>query len=291
MTDSTSTLGRLKEELRGIEEQLAELVAISPVKWRTESYFGHIQIVGGPDYYFAEPTSDQLRLQLPLKASFERWFERFSLLYKRPPADLSENIEKAQGNLASWIELGGSNYDLRRDPALNASAARAACEPFYKFLDLLEGGSEIVVIPDTNALIAAPDPLKYTSIAGTKEFTFLLLPTVLAELDNLKNFARDPTFRTKVGKVVRRIKGWRRQGSLHSGVTLHSTVSVRAIAQEPHVNATLSWLDPSNRDDRILASALEVEVQMPSAHVILVTGDINLQNKCEAAKLPHEEIP
>ena len=95
----------------------------------------------------------------------------------------------------------------------------------------------------------------------------------------------------KVGKVVRRIKGWRNQGSLHEGVTLHQTIRIRAIAEEPDVRGTLRWLDPSNRDDRIIASTLGVQMLAPSAQVILVTGDINLQNKAEAAKLPYAETP
>lgn len=285
-----STLSRLRAELREIEDGLAELVAISPVKWFNRDS-GFVYVVGGADYYFADPSPDQLRLQVPLKLRYDRWLARFSLHYKNPPSDLKKGIEEASDSLAKWIDLGGSNYDIGREPAQNAIEARNACKPFYEFLNLLDGRNDVVIIPDTNAIIAVPDPLRYKAIAGAEEFTFLLLPTVLAELDNLKNFARDPAFREKVGRVIRRIKGWRKQGSLSGGVTLHRTIRVRAIAEEPDVRSTLSWLDPSNRDDRIIASALEVQVLVPAAQVILVTADINLQNKAEAARLPYEETP
>jgi predicted ribonuclease YlaK len=90
---------------------------------------------------------------------------------------------------------------------------------------------------------------------------------------------------------VRRIKGWRKQGSLHAGLTVHRNITIRAVAREPRMTESLSWLDPTNRDDRILASALELQAAEPSSHVVLVTADLNLQNKADAAHLPYEETP
>jgi hypothetical protein len=60
---------------------------------------------------------------------------------------------------------------------------------------------------------------------------------------------------------------------------------------EPRFERTLHWLDPTNQDDRIIASVLELQRAVPSATVILVTGDINLQNKSEAANLPYADPP
>lgn len=290
MGNPTSTLARLRAELQGIEEELAALVAISPVKWFDKDN-GFLVVVGGADYYFLEPSPDQLRLQVPLKGHYDKWLERFSLLYRTPPSELGERIKEAKTTLARWIDLGDHNYDLVADPTMNVASARKACKSFYNFLELLDGKDEIIIVPDTNAIIASPDPTKYQGVAGATKFTFMLLPTVLAELDNLKNFARDVIFREKVARVVRRIKGWRKQGTLHEGVTLNRTISVRAIAEEPDVRGTLRWLDPSNRDDRIIASALGIQVLAPSARVVLVTSDINLQNKADAATLPYAETP
>lgn len=290
MSKQLSTLSKLRDDLKDIEEGLAELVSISPVKWFNRDD-GFLTVVGGADYYFKDPNADQLRLQVPLKSRYDKWLARFSLLYRNPPSDLGEKIKSANEALAKWIDLGGRNYDVTPQAEVNAIAARKACEPFYELLDLLDTRGEVIVVPDTNAIIAAPEPQHYSSVAESASFTFLLLPTVLAELDNLKNSARAPEFREKVGGVIRRIKGWRKQGKLSEGVVLHKTITVRAIAEEPNMRETLGWLDPLNRDDRIIASVLEVQVTAPAAHVILVTGDINLQNKAEAAKLHYAEIP
>jgi predicted ribonuclease YlaK len=51
------------------------------------------------------------------------------------------------------------------------------------------------------------------------------------------------------------------------------------------------WLDPENVDDRIIASVFEVQRLQPSSAVVLVTGDISLQTKAEAAAIPWAEIP
>jgi hypothetical protein len=291
MDSSLSTLARLRIDLKGIEADLGALVEISPVRWFNRDN-GWAVFIGGADFYFADPGTDQLRQQIALKARHDKWVSRFDLLYKNPPPPLAEQIKGAKEALDRWISLGSNNYDLVHDQRNNAVAARNACSPFYRLLDLLEGGEiEIIVVPDTNAIIAAPDPTAYKTIAGASAFTLILLPTVLAELDNLKNHHRDNAFREKVAKVVSRIKGWRQQGPLLEGVTVNQTIRIKAIAEEPNFDEALPWLDPSNHDDRIIASILQVQVLAPSANVVLVTSDVNLQNKADAAALPCAETP
>lgn len=62
------------------------------------------------------------------------------------------------------------------------------------------------------------------------------------------------------------------------------------VASEPNFDKTLSWLDRDNNDDRIIASALEIQRDNPSSAVCLVTSDINLQNKTEMARLSYIDI-
>ncbi len=147
-----------------------------------------------------------------------------------------------------------------------------------------------VLIPDTNAIADNPDPTQYRAITGDDSFIFLLLPTVLGELDQLKNNHRNPDFREKVNKAITRIKGWRHQGHLPSGVTVDGTITVKAVAKEPDMSATLTWLDKENRDDRIIASVLDIQSSYPNAQVVLITGDINLSNKADLARIETSEI-
>jgi predicted ribonuclease YlaK len=166
-------------------------------------------------------------------------------------------------------------------------------QSFVKLLQILESPKQrrIIVVPDTNALISCSDFANYQRVAGQPDFTLVIMPTVLSELDQLKVTARDNGFREKVKSIITRIKGLRVQGSLIEGVIINKTVTVRMEAREPDFGHTLSWLDSGNNDDRIVASILEMQREEPSAVVILSTGDINLQNKAEMAHIPFVEPP
>jgi predicted ribonuclease YlaK len=70
-----------------------------------------------------------------------------------------------------------------------------------------------------------------------------------------------------------------------------TSITIRLLQAEPDFDSTLSWLQRDNDDDRIIAATLEYQRQVPSSIVVLVTEDINMQNKAEAAKLPYDELP
>lgn len=53
----------------------------------------------------------------------------------------------------------------------------------------------------------------------------------------------------------------------------------------------LPWLDPTNNDDRFLASVVEIARENTRCVVAIVTGDINLQNKARFARMPFCEPP
>jgi len=285
----SSTIVLLREELEEIQQKLEELVKISPVRYH-DRHGGPFVIVGPPDYYFEKPIESQLRLQVDLKARYTQWYERFLLIYHEPPSEVEKKIKKAHDQISSWIELD-RNHQITMNCEQNALESRRPFDSFFGLLDLLNDGEGVIVIPDTNALITTPDPEDYQSVAERRDYIFMLMPTVLTELDRLSHFDRNEHLRDKAKKVISRIKGWRNQGSLTSGVTVHKTVTVTAVAKEPDMENSLGWLDREIMDDRIIASVLEIQNTHPSMAVILVTSDINLQNKAEAAKLPCAETP
>jgi hypothetical protein len=65
--------------------------------------------------------------------------------------------------------------------------------------------------------------------------------------------------------------------------------SISATAVEPAMKTAASWLDPSSPDDRFLASAIEIMRANTRAPFVVVTRDINLQNKLKFARLPFLE--
>jgi len=245
-----------------------------------------------PDLYFGDRSTDQQAAQFKLKREYEFISELLKLLIRGGPEELVSGLEEADRDFRNWLDLDGS-WSVTANPAENAKKVRAAAEPIERILDVLDAASkdDVIVVPDSNSLLANADPTAYRDIAGQKSFVFMLLPTVLGELDKLKIEHRNPDVRENARKIIDRIKGWRKQGPLVDGVTVDKSITVKASSREPDLKNTLSWLDPSNHDDRIIASVLALQSEFPSAQVILISGDINLMNKADVAMIETAELP
>jgi len=216
--------------------------------------------------------------------------ELINLIFKDAPKNILIKIEDVDIKIKKWINFK-SNWSLDNELDVTIKNFIRDIEGVQNILDILgsENTKELIVIPDTNSLIISADPLKYKEAIKSDKFTFLILPTVLGELDHLKIMHKNENVMKKAKKVIKRIRGWRKQGSLLIGVTFNHTITIKMIAKDPDMNSTLSWLDKDNADDRIIASVLEAQRNNPCSRVILATGDINLQNKAEAAMIEYLE--
>jgi rRNA-processing protein FCF1 len=291
MPEIISYVARLKQDFQEIENHVMELLDISTIEeFRNEPGSGIIFIT--PPYEWGDTNEQQKILQMQLVKDFADWIEHFRLLFGSASQEISQQIEETQNFVISWIQKAGS-WDVPSTIHEAKSLFQEKVQVIYRLLNLLEtnGKKQIIVVPDTNSLIAVPDPSQYASVAGQSKYTMTIVPTVLAELDQLKVIHREPEFREKVNSVIKRIKGFRTQGSLLTGVIVNRTVTVRMIATEPDFSNTLSWLNHDNKDDRIIASVLEIQRTNPASVVVLATSDINLQNKAEMADLPFAETP
>ena len=284
-----STASRLRKRLSSVTDRLAELVQVLPVR-RIDQGSGLVVYIG-PEFYFGDRSAAQQATQFALKRDYDVVSELLRLLVSGGPERLVNGFEEADKRFRDWLNLDGS-WSTTANAHENAKEVRKAAEPIERILDVLDAAGEdgIIVVPETNSLLANADPTAYRDIAGHKSFVFMLLPTVLGELDKLKIEHRNPDVREKARKVVDRIKGWRNQGSLVDGITVDKSIKVRAASREPDIRKTLSWLDESNNDDRIIASVLAVQAESPSAQVILVSGDINILNKADVAMIETAEL-
>jgi len=291
MAQYSSYAAHLIQRLKLIEQDMMRLLDLSTVLRRVDDPYSGVLIIA-PDYYWGQPDDKQRMLQMKLKDSFSDWSEHFNLLFSNATESDLHQIEETQTFVNEWIEKG-TVWSLSPNMEDNKRTFKSRIKVFFSLLQMLVDSAHqsVILIPDTNALIKTPDPVDYIKVAGQSDFQFVILPTILAELDHLKIAHRDATFRQKVESIITRIKGWRNQGSLLAGVTVNKTIKVRTIAGEPNFDKTLHWLRESNNDDRIIASVLEFQRSSPASTVIIVTGDINLQNKAEAANLPFSELP
>jgi hypothetical protein len=291
MAQYESTASRLKRSLAEVANGLASLVARVPVE-RFNRQNGSMAIIFSPDYFWGDLSPQQQAAQMALKRSYEPIAELLHLLLSKAPADLVRQLDDADQQFRVWLELQ-DNWSLSPDSTTNENGLRAVAAGLERILVVLEvtGASEVIVVPDTNSLLASPDPSAYRTIAGQDSMVFMLLPTVLGELDRLKIEHRNPEIRDKAKSAISRIKGWRQQGSLAIGITVDRSIIVKACHSEPDMKRTLSWLDADVQDDRIIASTIALQTEQPSARIVLVTGDVNLQNKADAALIETAEAP
>lgn len=286
-----STVTRIRDRLAAVVNGLAQLVKTLPIR-RFEQHGDGIIFIG-PEYYWGELSAEQRAAQLALKRDYEPLSELLALLLRGAPKDLVGQLQDADKGFRVWLELEDSNWSVSPNTAANEEGLRSVARELEQILNVLDkaGENEIILVPDTNSLLAIVDPTEYRNVAGHGSFVFMLLPTVLGELDRLKVAHRNPDVREKAKNVITRIKGWRHQGSLMNGVTVDKSITVKASHSEPDMNRTLSWLDANVQDDRIVASVLALQAEQPSACIVLVTGDINLQNKADAALIVTAEVP
>jgi rRNA-processing protein FCF1 len=223
-------------------------------------------------------------VQLDLIKLYKSYFEKINLLLFHANENLKKKILDANVVLTNLIEQRKGTAPASIESAINVFNEKIKI--FDEFLDLFtQKSGKVIIIPDTNSLIIQPEPIEYSKLINSKDFVFLIMPTVLSELDKLKMTHRDENFRNKAKSVIKRLKGYRNQGNVLDGVIIDKTILLKMNAKEPDFKNTLGWLDKNNMDDRIIANSLEIQLQNPSDNITLVTADLNLQNKATLASL------
>ena len=289
MVSVKSYVERLQEQLNDIERKMLDLLDVSTISHFRNDPDSYVVAIA-PPHYWGETDEKQKRLQMEVLKLYKPWIEHVRLLFLGATNEVAEQINETDTFVTGWVQK-----EYTWDVPESVEAAKAIfsqrIQSFARSFHVLELQKQrrTIVVPDTNALIICSDFANYQRVAGQLDFTLVIMPTVLSELDQLKITARDNGFREKIKSIITRIKGLRLQGSLIDGVIINKTVTVRMEAREPDFGHTLSWLDSGNNDDRIVASILEMQRQEPSAVIILSTGDINLQNKAEMAHIPFAE--
>jgi len=285
----------LADNLREMADQISRmlqelLLQYSSLYDRTRERSPVILITPHP-YAYRDLSEAGRQIQSRLQEEYKRYRALLETCLKGAPRDIYDQFLEADRVILRTIEQEPTEYETTQQVL---SKANEALQTQLRLLDNLydpKPGS-ILLIPDTNALLYNPDLEKWR-FDDIQCFTLVLVPTVLQELDELKNdYRKREDFRQKVESLINRIKEYRRRGSLHEGVPLVKGQStLMAIALEPNMQHSLAWLDPSINDDRFLASVIEIMRHHPHSVVIAVSRDINLQNKAELARIPCIEPP
>lgn len=243
-----------------------------------------------PRYYWKALPDEHRASQARVMERYHQWHELLKRTHSTHSEEVQRELQEEHEYMIAAIEL---NTSWNTEPTLEQNRAYLAKKLDF-FRRLLGSGStqrDLVVIPDTNAMLKSANPMDYMGAVNSNSFAFVIVPTVLEELDGLKRNRHGQTVGQKAEKAIRIVKGLRAQGSMHEGVAMAKSIQVRMIPTEPKFQALPEWLDATNKDDRIIGSALEVQFKTPSAIVVLITDDLNLQNKAEMAFLPYAELP
>lgn len=280
MQTVSDILGSWAEDIAELLSQLLHASSIKKSEWMGEDSWDELD--------------DRSRqIQSKTLEEYRRFSSVLEVFFKQQPENTIKTFQEKKQIILDVIEQKWEQqtYFGNCDRAL--SEAKEALDSQINLLKRLYTISQntFVVIPDTNALLFNPD-LQNWRFDSVEQFTIVLMPTVLSELDKLKVDSRSDSVREKAEKLIRQIKEYRRRGRLTDGVPLLKDKSqIVAIAVEPMFSESLSWLDANNNDDRLLASCLEIMRKMIESQVILLTRDINLQNKAEFARIPFLEPP
>lgn len=298
MTPSwTPFLARVRAELEALATSGDAILEVSHIEYQGDFNRGGDFIFVAPDWAWAPPTNDLRRLQMKLVPRFDTWFSRFQLLFSDAPAELRAQIEELHGEIREWLARDGttgSGWDVPRDIGAARKLLQERFARLAAFLDVLapDGApQQTFAVPDTSAIIDAPDFETYLGALGVAALEIVLVPGLLAELDALKDQGKNQEIRQKARLAGQAIKDLRSRGSLVEGIDLKVGLRVISRPLEPSFARLPAGLDPAIPDDRILGSALELQREHPASAVVLVTGDINLQTKAELGGLPFVELP
>lgn len=263
----TPYLDRLRIELAGIRSDMDALLENSTIRSvNPNTGDSSVFFVGAADWGWGTSDANVTAMQMHFVARYSAWFDRFRLLLPHPTADVETKISHVDEFLRRWASRPDA-WDHSIPPTIDLAKALAAKE-FTVFDGLLDvagksGSDELRLVPDTNALIRNPDLASYGRVAPSPTFYVHLLPTVLSELDDLKDRGKSQDLRDQAQSVVRRLKGLRDKGNLAVGVKLTKTITVKAESREVDVHAVLDWLDPAVPDDRLLAATLRLQNTTP----------------------------
>jgi rRNA-processing protein FCF1 len=280
MQKVSDNLGTWAEDIAELLRQLLQASSIEASEWMGEDSWGELD-------------DSSRQIQSKVLEEYRRFSSVLEVLFKEQSENTIKTFQEAKKVIFNVIQQEWDQHTYFGNCNQAFSKAKEALDTQINLLKRLYTISQnrFVVIPDTNALLFNPD-LQVWSFDSVGQFTIALLPTVLSELDKLKVDSRSESVRQKAEKLIRQIKEYRRRGRLTEGVTLVRDKSqMIAIAVEPAFSESLSWLDVNNNDDRLIASCIEIMRQMPDNQVVLLTRDINLQNKAEFAHIPFLEPP
>ncbi len=262
----------------------------SSLKRNIPDYNSAIYSIQEWKYSWGDLPLEGKRYQSGLLTDFNKFINLIKALIKDLNEDYLRIFDDANAAISSNMKQDSFLYYETKEEIIKAT--NDEIDKMTQLIDYLDSTeNENIYVSDTSALIYNPQ-IESWIFDDVEKFIIILTPTILSELDKLKINHRNQEVREKAESLIKRIKEFGRRGSLQVGVPIaKDKIYIRCLAVEPNMINSLPWLDEKNNDDRFIASVFEIMRNNIRSSVVLVTKDINMQNKAEFAFIPFCEPP
>jgi hypothetical protein len=282
------TIELLEEQLAAVQAILDQLLEHLQIQYHDINAGGGVLFLGWNPDRWAEPKDGAQRYVGKARRAWETLRELSAQAVRTSAPERAQALEEADELLRRIIEQD----DRYGAPGSTIEEVRTRVESsLHELFELLKGlpsahedGGKLLV-PDTNALLFKPDLTRWQPPG--RDWTIVLVPQVLRELDSLK-LRKDVG--DKAASIIRRVKDLGRRGDTFDGVPIVGSLRLREVAIDADMTDTLPWLRAGHGDDELLASVLELRCRDLNAVVALATRDRNLQNKARLARCPYLDV-
>lgn len=298
MDSNSSYASRMKSKLRDIQSRFVAILQVSRLEYYARepnpflNLFSNSPIAPEIEMRWIQLPPDLERKQNQILRDFEEWHTDFCGLFQNVTKDEEMQLKNLYLDVDSLIKY----RKVSRTPSSVKEVIEffeATCDRFVNFLDQLESANEYssILVVDSSAIIDCPDLSQMAFSLDMGDVTLIVPSTTISELDDLKTGRRDERFRRRLTTAIRKLNDIMEMGNVLEGIQLPNGTIIKMLATEPDFSKLPQWLDPYINDDRILASAIELQRKNPSSYIAVIANDINMKNKASLAGLPVKKIP
>jgi len=172
----------LRSEWKTLRSELNRILDAASINHVNHPSF----IIGFSPYEWGTEQPGQVQQRADFIDRYDRWFERFTLLFPSAIPTIADQIQDADELIRSWIARSDSNsWSVPKsiDDAFKTASRRLA--PFEALIDQRAPSADAVVLAiiDTNCLLREPELATYASFLPGRPTQLVFPPVVIAELE------------------------------------------------------------------------------------------------------------
>lgn len=284
---------QLLVDIEEIEREFIDILSQSKIRLRSKNVNPWAQawsdnVITPPVYQeWLELEPELYKKHQSIIIKYELWYTRIHPLFEYIPpikrSEFSGDIDQLKYYLV--------NRSIGRVPVNVPTAIQEfqttvnLAKRIFPFLSTIKATNPIL-IPDTNVVIEFTNFEEYANKLNLPKCIIIIIPVIITELDALKSGRINSDLMSKISNAIRTISSLRQKGDVLRGVEINEQTVFMMHAKEPNFEDKPKWLDLNNYDDRIIATAMEIQQEYPTTIIELLSNDMNLQNKCAIINIP-----